>query len=75
MIQLCIYIYSEYLIIEVFQRYFSNTLGMLGKLVPARNTSVHSIADCLQLGAVNYKLALTKSIALVAQMVRDLVLF
>ena len=62
-IQLCIYVYSEYLRIEVFERYFSNSLGMLGKWMPVRNTSVHSIADCLQLGAVNYKLALTKSIA------------
>ena len=63
MIQLCIYIYSEYLRIEVFELYFSNSLWMLGKWVPVRNTSVHSIADCLQLGAVSYKLALTKSIA------------
>ena len=63
MIQLCIYICSEYLRIEAFELYFSNSLGMLGKWAPARNTSVHSIADCLQLGAVNYKLALTESIA------------
>ena len=47
MIQLCIYIYSEYLRIEVFELYFSNSLWMLGKWVPVRNTSVHSIADCL----------------------------
>ena len=63
MIQLCIYICSEYLRIEAFELYFSNSLGMLGKWVSVRNTSVRSIADCLQLSAVNYRLALTESIA------------